>query len=632
MKEKIKQYSPPLLALVFLILFGWALSMYIQPMEDVSIDLSLILQEDRLLADPEDFDNKGWTVYTAEGENRTELTPDGFGGYTGLELGQTFYFSRVMEEEELDSPTLQLGTAEQTFSVWLDDVLIYTDQPELDNRIGYLTLPMNEWLRDDPIIITLPGDYQGKTLTIAQSTPEWAETSRVMAYPASVRLYCGYAYESGLISETYATALQCAGALVIGLVLLFAFVRSRDWGFLCLSFVALCWTLQTLVGTSFHYKFYSPINDSMGTLIPYLANLALLVFLVLQGKSQRKGLWPMVAAYAVSTALFAAWLSLGSDFGMAHHNAGRFIYCLPNWICFLALMAVMVLSWGKWRKQSFFYRFFTPAATAFIALRWLEAIFISEKGVVTEQIAISLSSLQVDYIFQKMSPGIMLAAVLTAAVEAIKLELERRTDRHLIALKSDLALSSYENLTRQHEEVMMIRHDMLQHFHTLREMSDSQQVRDYLTELIGQNETIRPVVRCENKMLDILLNGKLSLAVDAGVHVQIEQVSVPEHLPLSDTDLCSLVTNIIDNAADAALQSHLPSPFIRLNIHTKDGYLALVCENSYDPTAVKQTKKETVPKHGLGLKIIRGITQRYDGVLIIEEGECFRVKIVIPLN
>ena len=144
MKERVNQYSPLLLALVCLVLFGWVLSMYVQPMEDISIDLSLIPQEDRLLADPEDFDSKGWTVYTAEGENRTELVPDGFGAYSGLELGQTFYFSRVMEEEALDSPTLQLGTVERTFSVWLDDVLIYTDHPELDNRIGYLTLPMNE--------------------------------------------------------------------------------------------------------------------------------------------------------------------------------------------------------------------------------------------------------------------------------------------------------------------------------------------------------------------------------------------------------------------------------------------------------------------------------------------------------
>lgn len=49
-------------------------------------------------------------------------------------------------------------------------MLIYTDCPELDNRIGYLQLPYLDYDREDPLLVTLPLDYAGKTLTIAQST------------------------------------------------------------------------------------------------------------------------------------------------------------------------------------------------------------------------------------------------------------------------------------------------------------------------------------------------------------------------------------------------------------------------------------------------------------------------------
>lgn len=155
MKKRIWQYAPGIIALLLALLCTGALMIYVRPMEDVSLDLSLAPQEDGLLIDPEKFDSKGWTVYTQEGETKNELTPNGFGGYSGLELGQTFYLSRVMNEE-LDSPTLQLGAAEWCFSVWLDDTLIYTDCPELDNRIGYLRQPMNDWYRDEPILISLP--------------------------------------------------------------------------------------------------------------------------------------------------------------------------------------------------------------------------------------------------------------------------------------------------------------------------------------------------------------------------------------------------------------------------------------------------------------------------------------------
>lgn len=51
---------------------------------------------------------------------------------------------------------MQLHPIEYCFSVWLDETLIYTDSPELDNRIGYVSLPMNEWYRADPIVIRLP--------------------------------------------------------------------------------------------------------------------------------------------------------------------------------------------------------------------------------------------------------------------------------------------------------------------------------------------------------------------------------------------------------------------------------------------------------------------------------------------
>ena len=136
---------------------------------------------------------------------RSGLTANGFGGYTSLEHG--FPYSG----RGTGQPHLAAGCGgERKFSVWLDNVLIYTDCPELDNRIGHLQLPMNDWFRDDPIIISLPRDYLGKTLTIAQSFPEWAETSRIEAYPTTVRLYCGYAYESGLISETTRITLLAA--------------------------------------------------------------------------------------------------------------------------------------------------------------------------------------------------------------------------------------------------------------------------------------------------------------------------------------------------------------------------------------------------------------------------------------
>ena len=55
-------------------------------------------------------------------------------------------------------------------AVFLDGERLYTDCPELSGGVGELTLPMLGWDRTEPVKVSLPPDYWGKTLTIAQST------------------------------------------------------------------------------------------------------------------------------------------------------------------------------------------------------------------------------------------------------------------------------------------------------------------------------------------------------------------------------------------------------------------------------------------------------------------------------
>ena len=72
MRNRIQRYTPMMIALLMALFCSAFLMIYVSPMKDVSLDLSLAPQEDALVLDPEDFDSKGWSVYTQEGEVRTE--------------------------------------------------------------------------------------------------------------------------------------------------------------------------------------------------------------------------------------------------------------------------------------------------------------------------------------------------------------------------------------------------------------------------------------------------------------------------------------------------------------------------------------------------------------------------------
>jgi len=629
--ERIRRYGSWVLSLILAVFCACILCIYVSPMEDLSLDLSLMVEEGFADIDPANFDSKGWTVYTQEGSTKTELTPNGFGGYTGLELGQTFYFSRLMTED-LDSPTLQISTAEWNFVVFLDGEVIYSDYPEQKAAIGQLHLPVNEWVREEPITITLPADYHGKVLTIAQSFPEWTETGSVTAWPASVRLYCGYAYESGLISETTQSTLIASAAFLLVLVLLAGFVLSRDWSILCLALVAIHWMADMLIGTSFHARYFPTNVNTVDAVLPLISTLGLLCFLTLRSGKHGKYLWIPVAGYGL--ALVGNVLSLGL-FPSFNSIFSPFVFLtngLPVWLAFISLAMVMVMGAIWWRKENWFYRMFIPLAFAGIMVSWAVQIFFINKGFAWTLIVTSLASGQIHYLHTPFQTGITAAALLTAVAEVVKKELNRRAEKHLMEQRQELTMASFENLRRQHEEVMMLRHDMLRHFRTLHDMGGDERRTEYLSELIGQNQNIRPVVESGNEMLDIILNGKLSAAVDAGIRVDVPRAAAPAQLRLSDPDLCTLVMNIVDNAISAASKAEMP--FMKLNIYEKAGYLVLLCENSFDPQAAEtEVKKETVPKHGLGLKIIRNIVDKYEGVIREEAADgLFNIEIVIPMD
>lgn len=97
--------------------FGAALGIFWDPMSDQIYDLSMQYWESEAVPEDWVYDQKGWAVFTQEGDERRELEPNGWGGFSALEYpGQTFYFSRAMTED-LDSPSLRLGGGNRTFSV-----------------------------------------------------------------------------------------------------------------------------------------------------------------------------------------------------------------------------------------------------------------------------------------------------------------------------------------------------------------------------------------------------------------------------------------------------------------------------------------------------------------------------------
>ena len=621
----MKKYKSFLLSLIpFLLLSVFFLSilcLYVFPMQDISLDLSISVPNA-----PEEItaDDKDWFVFVRDGDTVTELDANAFGAYGSITPGQTIYFSRVMSER-LENPTLQIDAVDRSFAVWLDNTLIYTDHPELDNRIGYVNLSMNRCDRSEAIMISLPNSYQGKTLTIAQSFPDYSEGGSIAAIPTGVYLYCGYAYESSLIAESYQTAFPAMFLFLIGLTLLIEALWNRSLGLFCIALNAFAWMCQLLTKTSYFLRYFGGWNSRYTSLILPFAACMMVTFLCDQvPAAKRKIMWLPCLHGAVL--LLSAILTIWNPYPLSP-VLSFLMTDLHEWISTLAMLGLPVLGLLRWRKSSLFYRIFVPLALIFTAAVWVYTILQSSR--ILPQLILGFSGGNISYIYHRLITALLPSALISALWVAMKAEQNRRTERRLAQQQRDLTLASYEHMLRQHEEILMLRHDMVKHFRTLRRMQISDAAAVYLDELIGEAQNVRPVVDTGNHMLDILLNTRLSAASDQGIRIELLRVEAPSSIPISDSDLCSLLSNIMDNAITAA--SHANDPYIRIDCHVKGNFFAFRCENSTAPAEKEDDRK---PKRlGYGLKIIHQLSEQHGGMFDTACTETsYTTRIILPIS
>ncbi len=148
------------------------------------------------------------------------------------------------------------------------------------------------------------------------------------------------------------------------------------------------------------------------------------------------------------------------------------------------------------------------------------------------------------------------------------------------------------------------------------------------------------VRRCQNGTIDALLALKALEAEGDSIEFSFSG-EVPASLVIDELELCSVFSNLIDNALNAARSATGQARFVDVACSAKGAYLVLRVANGTAEGADGLPKKvafrgasakrlgahsmfanRSVPEHGWGLKIVQDICARYDGELSLErEGD-----------
>ena len=181
------------------------------------------------------------------------------------------------------------------------------------------------------------------------------------------------------------------------------------------------------------------------------------------------------------------------------------------------------------------------------------------------------------------------------------------------------------------------RHDYHSHLQSLKAKLNKQLIAEsiqYLDELEQSLKDIHLMVECGNVNVDAILNSKLSLAVEQGIEVNLK-VSIPPVLPISDTDCCVLLGNLIDNAIEACEKVD-GKKYIRLYIGLYKKQLYMSITNATHELVRKFDEEYITTKrgnHGHGLKRINTVVEKYGGFVNRKnEPGVFVCEIMLPIG
>lgn len=194
----------------------------------------------------------------------------------------------------------------------------------------------------------------------------------------------------------------------------------------------------------------------------------------------------------------------------------------------------------------------------------------------------------------------------------------------------------YTDLQKHQQELRHINHDIKSHTRTIVSLVKSGQYDEVVEYAYSLQNTIAsmttPVTNCDNLLVNALLNDKLGKAKQDGVELRL-CVMIPPVLVINNVDICILLGNLLDNAAEACEQMDRGEKrFIDVDIRLSSGILCINVSNTYSGqvTYRKSTylsTKENNGFHGIGLSNVRQVVSKYGGRLeISHENGVFSVS------
>lgn len=206
---------------------------------------------------------------------------------------------------------------------------------------------------------------------------------------------------------------------------------------------------------------------------------------------------------------------------------------------------------------------------------------------------------------------------------------------HLIEQQNKTYQEQIKAVQQSQMRLRFLRHDIKNHLFQMQHYLDTNDIdglRSYISDTEYHLDLASSTTYTQHEQINSILNYKLMPLQLDDTNLDID-IRLPEELPYAPFDLTVLLGNLLDNAAEAT-EKVFPKEqrHIILKMRVKFGALQLNIRNRYDNILPDEsgTRKPDKKRHGLGMKSVQDIVDRYHGkIWTVTEKDWYEVNVIL---
>lgn len=220
--------------------------------------------------------------------------------------------------------------------------------------------------------------------------------------------------------------------------------------------------------------------------------------------------------------------------------------------------------------------------------------------------------------------------------EKAKLKREKLMFEMDVKKQQEMYESLEENVKQQRSISHEYRNNLL-YIGGLLQKKEYDELSDYLKKLSDGNMAGEDVIDTNNPVVNIILNTKYYEAKRAGASF-ICKINDLAGITMMEGELILVLSNLLNNAIEAVEKCN-GRKMIKLKTVIEDEKFIVSVKNTFDGNLRKDgerflsTKRENNELHGIGIKNVIKVVEKYDGFYLFEpEGDEFSAIVIIPMD